>query len=204
MLILQIGAGLLAAGLLLLALPVELRFEVHGVEPPRGHIALRALFGLWRWRFAVPTPRHGGSGAATRTGDDTAQRPARRRTGGLDRVQALWSDVGLRRRAWSRLRAALDTVQCSELHLHVRLGLGDPADTGRLWALLGPLGALLASLRGADIAIEPDFVEPVLDLDAGGRLVLVPLRVMWPLVILAGSFGLAVARQRRWRAQRVT
>lgn len=203
MLILQIGAGLLAAGLLLLALPVELRFEVHGVQPPRGHVAFRALLGLWQRRIAMPAPRRGRPRPAVRAGGETRQWSARRHKSGLDRLQPLWSDVGLRRHALSRLRAALETLQWSDLHVHVRLGLGDPADTGRLWAVLGPLGAMLASLRRADVAIEPDFIEPVLDLDARGRLVLVPLRLMWPLVILAGIFGLAAARQLRWRPRRV-
>lgn len=204
MLILQIGAGLLAAGLLLLALPVELRFEVHGVQPPRGHVAFRALLGLWQRRFAMPARRHATPRPALRAGGETRQRSARRHEGGLERLRPLWSDVGLRRSALNRLRAALETLQWSELHVHVRLGLGDPADTGRLWAVLGPLGAVLANLRRADVAIEPDFIEPVLDVDAGGRLVIVPLRLMWPLVVLAGIVGLAAARQLRWRPRRLT
>lgn len=205
LLLLQIAAGLLVAAWLVLALPVELRFRVRGIEPLQGQVAVRALFGLWQTQLHAPSARRQGRAAApTRAGVEAAARPARRRTGGLVHLQAFWGDVALRHRILSRLRATLGTLRWSELHLHLRLGLDDPADTGRLWGMLAPLGAGLASLRAADIAIEPDFGGPVLDFDARGRLVLVPLRVLWSLAILAAILGLAMARRHRWRPRRVT
>lgn len=204
MLALQIAAGLLAATVLVLVLPVELRFQVRGVDPVQSQVDVRALYGLWQRRIAAAAPRYDQARPLARSPHATAVRSARRRADGLDRLQALWRDAGLRRSVLNRLRAALESLQWRELRLHVRLGLDDPADTGRLWVLLGPLGAALASLRAADIAIEPDFVEPTLSFEARGHVVLVPLRVLASLAILAAIFGLAVARQRRWRPQRLT
>jgi hypothetical protein len=111
--------------------------------------------------------------------------------------------VALRRRVLglmsSRLRAVLGALQWSELHLHVRLGLDDPADTGCLWAFMGPLGAGLTSLRAVELTIEPDFIEATLDIDARGRLVLVPLQLLWSLLMLAAALGVVAARQRMAR-----
>lgn len=202
--LLQVGLGLLAAALLVLALPVELRFQFQGIQPLQGQITLRALFGLWRLRLALPSPKREGPRSTAQALDEQAERPVRHRSGRSVHLQALWRDMGLRRRALRRLQTALGSLHWSDLRLHLRLGLDDPADTGRLWALLGPVGAALSSLRTAEIAIEPDFVEPTLDFDAQGCLVLVPLQVIWPLAVLAGDFGLAVARQHTAGAHRLT
>jgi hypothetical protein len=79
----------------------------------------------------------------------------------------------------------------------VRLGLGDPADTGRLWAVVGPLCAV-AQLRNAELRIEPEFVDPVLEFHADGRVRLVPLRFLG----LAVAFALSPPTIRAWRTLR--
>jgi hypothetical protein len=76
----------------------------------------------------------------------------------------------------------------------MRLGLGDPADTGRLWAVVGPLSAA-AQLRNAELRIEPEFADPVLELRADGRVLLVPLRFL----IVAIAFALSPPTIRAWR-----
>jgi len=189
--LIQVGAALLAFVLLLLALPVELRFQVQGLAPLQGRVAVRTVFGRWRRQLGNRAPRA------------RVARPSGRR-GGLARLQFVWRDAALRRRALDRGRAVLRTLRWRELRLHVRLGLEDPAATGRLWAFVGPLGAVLAGLHSVDIVLQPDFVEPALDFDARGRLVFVPLRLLWSLVLLAGIVGLAVARQRAGRPQSTT
>jgi hypothetical protein len=77
----------------------------------------------------------------------------------------------------------------------MRLGMGDPADTGRLWALLGPLNAAADNLRHAEVQIEPDFADSSLEFQFDGRLRVVPLQ----LVALATGFALSPASLRAWR-----
>jgi hypothetical protein len=89
----------------------------------------------------------------------------------------------------------LAAIRLRDLGLHLRLGLGDPADTGRLWAVVGPLSAASRCLRSADVRIEPAFDEPVLDFDAHGDAELVPLR----LLALGLAFALSPASIRAWR-----
>lgn len=97
------------------------------------------------------------------------------------------------------LRLIGDLVRATrprELRVRARLGLGDPADTGRLWAVVGPLSAAARSLRDADVSIEPEFIEPALELDVRGRVRLVPLRLLG----LAIAFALSPPSIRAWRS----
>ena len=79
--------------------------------------------------------------------------------------------------------------------MRARLGLGDPAETGRLWALLGPLNAAARNLARIDLQIEPEFLDPVFEFDARGACRLVPLRFL----ALAAAFLLSPATLRAWR-----
>ena len=189
-------AGLVGLVLLLLAIPVNVDFQLEGVESFGGRVGVRWLFGLVRVRFPFPRP-----GTPHRRGeDDPAAARARKGSTGLDRgrdVLAALRQVAFRRRVG---RLAGDLVRAIQLHrvrLLVRLGLGDPADTGLLWAVVGPVNAMTQSLD-ADIRIEPDFLEPVLEFQAEGSVRVVPLR----LVLLAIGFALSPPTFRAWHTLR--
>jgi len=62
--------------------------------------------------------------------------------------------------------------------LNLRVGLGDPADTGQLWAVLGPVAGALAMFEGASIRLLPDFAAAVVELQGSGRLRIVPLEIV--------------------------
>lgn len=189
-------AGLVGLVLLLLAVPVNVDFRVEGIESFGGQVGVRWLFGLVRVRF--PFPR---TGTPHRRGeDDPAAAPARAGSAGFDRgrnVLAALRQVAFRRRVG---RLAGDLVRAIHVHrvrLLVRLGLGDPADTGLLWAVVGPVNAMTQSLD-ADIRIEPDFLEPVLEFQAEGSVRVVPLR----LILLAIGFALSPPTFRAWHTLR--
>lgn len=63
--------------------------------------------------------------------------------------------------------------------MHLRIGLGDPADTGQLWALMGPVAGVLANCKGASFEIEPEFYEETFELDSSGRIEFVPLQILY-------------------------
>ena len=83
---------------------------------------------------------------------------------------------GFGRRLLRLARRLLASFRIQELELKARLGLDDPADTGRLWAVVGPLSALVAGSGIARIEVEPDFTSALLTFDGRGRIRLVPLR----------------------------
>ena len=64
----------------------------------------------------------------------------------------------------------------------MRLGLDDPADTGLLWGVIGPVAALLGAAERISVRVEPDFAAETIDVDSSGQIRLIPLR---PLVLTA-------------------
>ena len=65
------------------------------------------------------------------------------------------------------------------LYLRIRVGLGDPAETGQLWALFGPLSGLLVNIEDASIALEPEFIDAVFELDSSGKISVIPLQLLY-------------------------
>lgn len=178
---------------LLLAVPVEMVFRFEGIEAFNGQITLRWLFGLVRFRIRIPGVSHAPAEPKTAPAAKVRVKPEKRSH--RPDVLAVLRQAAFRRRVF---RFAADLVRAAHLRrlrLRLRLGLGDPADTGRLWAFVGPLNAVAQKLQHAQVQIEPEFMDPVFEFQAHGRLLLIPLQV----VILAISFALAPASIRAWR-----
>lgn len=189
--IVAIIVGLLV---LLLALPIDLAFRVEGIETFNGQIAIRWMFGLVRFRVRIPgVNKSSRAPKSTLKATKVQVKPDKRSS--RPNVFALLRQAAFRRRVY---RLAADLVRAAHLrrlHLRMRLGLGDPADTGRLWALVGPLNAVAQNLRNADVQIEAEYLDPVFEFQARGRLLLVPLQFL----ILAIGFALSPASIRAWR-----
>lgn len=180
--------------LLLLAVPVDVAFRLDGPEALRGQITVRWLLGLVRLRR--PVPGAPGPPPAPGTGVGARRRRTRRGDRGRPaRIAAVLRQDAFRRRAFRFVRDLVRAVGLRRLRLRLRLGLDDPADTGRLWALVGSLNALVPYPPGAIVQLEPEFREPSLEFHADGRLVLVPLRFL----ILAVAFALSPSSIRAWR-----
>jgi len=177
---------LLLVLLLLLALPLGVDFHVAWDESWQDDVRLRWAFGLVRTRLRLtgarkPAPAGESADQAAAPSDSGG---GRRGGGGRGLLRA-FRDEAFRRRLVRFLRDVRRAVDTEELRLRARIGLGDPADTGRLWALLGPLQGNLAALSQSRIEIDPDFVDATLVLDASGRVRVVPLRL---LALGAGLF----------------
>lgn len=179
---------LLLLAVALLAAPLQMTFHVRGIEALEGRITVRGLFGLLRVNAEVPGAPGPGAKIRRRT---QAPRPAR---GRLNPLPAL-SDAAFRRRCLRFAGDVLGALHLHRLRLQLRLGLGDPADTGRLWAWVGPLGAVADGWRGAEVRIQPDFTDAVIDFDLSGRMRLIPLQLM---AIMIG-FAVAPVSIRAWR-----
>lgn len=179
MLVVWILLALLAGLLALLAVPLELVFSVrrHGGRR-EGRGSLRWLFGLVRVRLAGPGER-----VRAGPGRPASRRP-RRGGGGARRMLALVQVEGFGSRLLRLARDLFRRIRIQELSLRVRLGLDDPADTGRLWAVVGPLAALPGLRR---VAIEPEFAAGTFELDGRGRIRIVPLRLLSVLLRFALS-----------------
>ncbi|MHA7879646.1 MAG: DUF2953 domain-containing protein [Saccharospirillum sp.] len=175
----------------LLAIPVEWDFSIRlqaGLREGRSQV--RWLFGLVRVRT------DGSPGEKAKTKPKT-KKP--RKTGEKRRKHSPLAAArveGFIGRVITLIRRLLSSIEIQRLNLQARLGLGDAADTGRLWAFIGPLSVLLAQTKAARVSIEPDFHEARLDFNSDGRIRVVPLKLVW----LVLGFALSRTTYRAWRA----
>jgi Protein of unknown function (DUF2953) len=184
-------AGLTAALAFLLAVPLDVAFEVRRREAFASRVRLRWLWGAVR----IPVPAGGGRGAAGPKQRRPAKpsKPARPgRTSGLRRALAVLATPRFPGRVVRLARGLVRRVRFRDLELAARVGLDDPADTGRLWGLLGPVAALLAVPRAARIELVPEFGGAVFHLDARGEARVVPGAVL--LTVLAFLLAPATLR----------
>ena len=80
-----------------------------------------------------------------------------------------------------------------ELAVSIKLGLGDPADTALVFALIGSTIPFLSLPSQYQVRVQPSFSdEPVFDGYLHGVLRLRPIGLAWPL--LRFVFSLAVLR----------
>ncbi len=165
-------ALLCLGSLLLLAIPIHLRVAVERDPGFESRAKLSWLFGLVRVRLHPSGKAKRQKGAKARRDRRPGERPGRfaKRLG----RRVLRAD--LRARSARFLGDLLRALRPRDLRLQARIGLEDPADTGMLWAAMGPLGGWLPC---SDIRLEPDFEQERFQLQASGRIRLIPLQVIW-------------------------
>ena len=178
MLVVWILLALLASLLILLAIPVELAFSVQRLEGrQKGMGTLDWLFGLVRLRLGGPKVR-----VKAKSRHPKTKRPHRRRDGARQ-VMAILRIEGFGWRLLGLARDVLGRIHIQELSLKIRLGLDDPADTGRLWAVVGPLAALLTLPSVARVVIQPEFTTEALEVDGKGRIRIIPIQLLCVVIV---------------------
>lgn len=179
----------------LLAVPITVVFRIDRIDKIKGQLSFRWFFGLVRFRVAIP----GAARPEPRRRGKSAKRTREGKPGSKSRaIFKLLKQSEFRRRVIGFIKDMLRAIHARGLYLRLRIGLGDPADTGRLWALLGPVAGMAASLRSAEVRLEPEFMDPVLEVESHGEFRLVPLR----FIALAIAFVVSPTTLRAWRTVR--
>lgn len=159
----------------LLAIPVTLDIRLAWDDRLLDDVTLRWAFGLVR--VPIRSRRGKPSEADTIKPEKPAKRRGRTKRKRINVIRILQQKAS-RRRLFRFLKDLWNAVAKHDVSLRLRLGLGDPADTGLLWSVVGPLSGYLTTLEDASIHIEPDFFETALEFEGSGRLRLVPLHVI--------------------------
>jgi len=190
------AAILLLLVLVLLSIPITLQFIVSWPATGGNDIRLGWAFGLVRVRVAPGETKPAEPG----------QRQHKPRQGGKPKrsskakrnLLAVLKESKVRRRAIRFVNDLWRAVHKDKVRLCARVGLGDPADTGQLWAFLGPVAGVLSTVESASIVVQPEFLDPVLDVDARGRIRVIPLQMIGLVLALPFSpaFWLAMRRLR--------
>lgn len=173
----------------LLAVPLTLTFRIAWPDAQENTLRVGWAFGLIDARVPLT-----GAEAEDLQEDDRALDSRRKRRDG--NVVAAIRDKPFRQRVTRFVRDSWRAIHKRDIAIRMRVGLGDPADTGQLWAVLGPVSGFLATLRNAAITLEPEFDDAVLEVDGRGQVRVVPLK------LIALSLAL-VASPAFWRGARL-
>ena len=160
----------------LLAVPVTLTFQMSWQQQLQGDMTLHWLFGLVRIRLPSFKPKPPVPEGKERTQKpDHADRSPRNR----QNVFAVVRQKSFRRRIVRFIRDFWRAIRKRDVSLHIRIGLGDPADTGQLWAVVGPVAGILSNAKEASIEIVPEFFDETFELDSSGNIRLIPLQLIY-------------------------
>jgi len=193
--VLLIIAILLVLLLVLLTVPISVAFKLDHIKEINGHMMFHWLFGLVRFRIGIPSAVK----AVTRHPKKPREKTKKRKQ--FDNVRiaiVLLKQPTIRRRVIQFIKDLLYAAHARDLYLRLRIGLGDPADTGRLWGFLGPVAGIATNLRFAEVRIEPEFMAPTLEVQSHGELRLIPLQ----FIALATVFILSPTTLQAWRTLR--
>lgn len=163
-----IGVGLVVSLILLLAIPLDLTFQANRRDTLDGRIRLSWAFGMIRaqYRVGAPKHRHEPRDILPEATDNT----------GTDVIRAIFRP-SLRRQLKVLLIDLWHAIKKRDIKIHLRIGLGDPADTGILWTVVGPLTAVGSNCGDLVLAVEPAFDDSVLQFEGSGSVRVVPLQV---------------------------
>ena len=159
----------------LLAIPLTLKYELSWRQAFRANIRLLWMFGLVRIRLS-PTETGTPEAAPATTARKITNKQS---SSGKSNPMAAIRHKQFRQRIIRFLRDLWRAIHKQHVKLRIRIGLGDPADTGQLWAIAGPVSGILASVQDASIEIEPEFIDTVFEMDSSGNIRIIPLQIIY-------------------------
>lgn len=183
--------GFMLLVFLLLAVPVEFAFEVEQDRARKSNAMFVLLFGLVKiplhpraWPKKKKRTNHGDSGEREEN------------KSGKSKFRLI-RNSNFRRPLIRSIRRLLNCVRIHDFDLYMRIGLDDPADTGQLWGIIGPIAGPLTCCGNTSVQIIPDFTNEVFFGYCRGRFRVVPLRlisvaaafILNPKVVYAWAFG---------------
>lgn len=164
-----------------LAIPVAVSFQVARRQSFQGHIMLIWAFGLVRVRIPLQVAASPSPERIKKI--RKVSRPKRNRSNKATPFSLL-RQRAFRLRVLKFISDLWNAIQKKDVNLHIRLGLGDPADTGRLWAIVGPIAGILKNMKEARVEIEPEFMDTMFELDGSGTIRLIPLQIIYLAITL--------------------
>jgi len=95
---------------------------------------------------------------------------------------------GLLGQVKSLLKGILSHLRIRDLMADITVGLGDPADTGLLFAIIGPTIFFLGSSHFHEVRVQPSFEDEIVFKGyVSGALTLLPVQMVIPLLRFALS-----------------
>ena len=169
--------GLAVLILLVFCIPLEMTFRMKAAGRPEFGVRVLWGFGLVRKEFTTkkkPPEKKSRADAKPKSGKQEVR---------TDTMLQILRSKGI----LSQLRSlVINTLRClklKELNADIRIGLDDPADTGLLFALIGPAVVFVRSIRHHQIRVMPSFEdEAVLEGHAHASVSVQPIQLIPPFV----------------------
>ncbi len=161
----------------LLLTPVDLEGRMVWNDRPETRIRIGWLFGL------VHKDLGGEEEEKEREPpeDDEKKKKNKKRIDGREVLQIIRIE-GMPGRLEELATGLISALRIRFFRVHLRVGLADPADTGRLLGLLWSMIAPLEAFFPMDAKIEPNFYEEVFGAEMAGVVRVWPIRVAPPVV----------------------
>lgn len=158
----------------LLIIPIEAEFRFNNLSGNDKSVKLKAMFGLVSKTVypSVKSEKH--------KSKESVVNDKKKKTGpGFSKLTSVLRNGKFLGKTLGTFKKLLFSLKPDLKKFHLRLGLNDPADTGILWGLIGPLSGILYGYTEKDVFIEPDFLDPSLGLNTRGSLSIVPLEILY-------------------------
>ena len=213
LIVLAIG---LAVVIVLLAVPVDVTVSVQRYNTLRGHIIIAWLFGLVRYSSKTETEKPSARKACREKAPSEAPEPKpeeqpqrkAKKDRGIQHALTVLQTRGFVGRILKLIVHLFKLIRIRILTIQGRIGLGDPADTGRFWGMVSALAGALALAQHVILALEPDFERAIFEIDGQGIFRIIPLQViiilalfiLSPPTIRAAWTGVRVVRQAKRKA----
>ncbi|MBN2240131.1 MAG: DUF2953 domain-containing protein [Dehalococcoidales bacterium] len=169
--------GLAGICLFLLCIPVEVRMIVDTSSDKPVRVRGSWLFGLVKKDISGRRP----SGKPK-----TQAKPGRYSPDSLTGIFERISNIS--RRAAGLIRDVYRQVSFGNIQGAFEIGIDDPAETGMVFAVLGPVNAMLNTLPGYNVSLVPSFDgTDKLEGNLSGKASIMPVRLIFPLL----RFGLS-------------
>ncbi len=174
-------AGLVVLTVLVLSVPLDMVIHLDVSGQPKLRLRLAWLFGL------VSKEIKKGKREPEDKRRAVEGRPKRRKRAiGARGILKILRTKGLLRQLKGLIKDFITRIEIRELVADFRIGLGDPAETGLLFALIGPATSFLRP--PSRLSLEPSFEdEPVVEGYLHGEIRLVPIRLVAPFIRFALS-----------------
>ena len=181
-------ASLAAVIILILCIPFNAVLHIGVYGRPKFQVRLVWLFGLVSKEVTKGKKRPEEEKGVTEGKRKPGKRKIKART-----IFQILRTKGLLKQLKRLLQDILKQLKIRDLKANLRIGLDDPADTGLLWALIGPATFFLGSSRVHEIRVQPSFEdEAVFEGYLHGAVRLVPIQLAIPF--LRFVFSLAAIR----------
>jgi len=179
----------------LLAIPISISYSINTHQQLRGYSCVTWLFGLMKFHTDFPLePKT--KPTPLRDKKEPLAKASKRVTAKNNMSGIGWfKQSTFRCHTMTFINRLLAASHARELYLRCRIGLGDPADTGMLWAFMGPVSAMMTNVRFMKIELEPDFTDFGIEFKSHGHFKLIPLQVIGLIII----FILSPTTIRTWR-----